>query len=633
VCVALIVLTVAVFADIRSHEFVALDDPVYVTANPHVTGGLTWPNVSWAFTTNHAANWHPLTWLSHMLDVQLFGMNAGAHHLVSLLLHVANALLLFLLLLRMTAAPGRAAFVAALFAVHPLHVESVAWVAERKDLLSTLFWMLALLAYVEYVRASSNATRSPRARAAWYGLVVVTLALGLMAKPMLVTLPFVMLLLDLWPLARFSRATAARLILEKLPMFALVAASSIVTLIVQHQGGAMTAFQKYPPALLSQNALVSYATYIVDMVWPAGLAMFYPMPASIPAWKVAGAAILLAVVSLAAIRGVRRRPYVMVGWLWYLSTLVPVSGLVQVGLQARADRYTYIPLIGLFIIVAWGVPDLVARRRRTRPAVAVAACVAILACAVAAHAQVRYWQNSSVLWAHDIDVTRGVENARSRFNAAVQLSQQGRIDDAIAEFGNAVHLDPDFADAHYEMGLALAGQGRTAEAIPAFEATVRLKPNFAPGYLDLGVALLAADRPAEAAKVLTRAVQLDPLLAAAHHNLGLALATQGLIEESVGPFTEAVRLQPGLAEAQSDLGVALMRRGRLPGAIEHLFRAVQLRPDVAQTHANLGTAFAAAGRTGDAVREFREVLRIEPSNEEARRALASLAGQTPESRR
>ncbi|HUL98834.1 MAG TPA: hypothetical protein VLU24_05335, partial [Mycobacterium sp.] len=347
-----------------------------MTANPHVAGGLTWENVAWAFTTNHAANWHPLTWLSHMADVELFGMNAGAHHLTSLLFHAANTLLLFLLLRRMTGALGRSAFVAALFAVHPLHVESVAWVAERKDVLSTLFWMLTLLAYARYVEASSLAAESRPGRLGWYALVLLLLALGLLAKPMLVTLPFVMLLLDVWPLGRLNRSAgpdaggpsrlpgsgrvrlraAGALILEKVPLFVLVAASSAVTLVVQHRGGAMTAFRKYPFPLLLQNALVSCVAYIADMVWPAGLGMFYPLPSAIAAWKVAGATVLLAIASLIAIGAFRKRPYITVGWFWYLGTLVPVIGLVQVGLQARADRYTYIPLIGLFIIVAWGTP-------------------------------------------------------------------------------------------------------------------------------------------------------------------------------------------------------------------------------------------------------------------------------------
>ena len=617
----------------RTHEFVALDDPAYVTANPHVAGGLTWQNVSWAFTATHAANWHPLTWLSHMLDVQLFGMSARAHHLVSLALHLASTLLLFLLLARMTAAPARSAFVAALFAVHPLHVESVAWVAERKDVLSTFFWMLALLAYVQYARASGQARRSRLFRGGWYGLVLVTLALGLLAKPMLVTLPFVMLLLDAWPLGRFTRATAGRLLLEKLPLFLLVAGSSVVTLVVQRQGGAMTAFQKHPAGLLVENVLVSYATYIIEMVWPARLAMFYPMPASIPAWKIGGAAVLLALVSAMAIRLARRRPYVAVGWLWYLGTLVPVIGLVQVGLQAHADRYTYIPLIGLFIIVAWGTADLLARWRSARIIAPSAAGLVVLACALQAHAQVRYWRNSDALWAHTLDVTGSVESARSHFNSGLVFSRQGRIDEAIEEFSQAARLDPEFADAHYDLGLALASRGRTAEAIRAFESVTRLEPAFAQGQLELGVALLTAGRVAEATAPLMRAVQLDPLLGPAHHNLGLALASQGRMGDSIQPFTDAVRLQPDFAEARSDLGLALLRSGRLAEAIEHLSRAVELGPDLAEAHENLGLAFARAGRTGDAIRQFKEVLRINPAHVEARRALASLTGQTPGSGR
>jgi protein O-mannosyl-transferase len=681
ICLLLVALTLGVFQGIRNHEFVALDDPPYVTENPHVTGGLTWESVLWSLRLDNPTNWHPLTWISHMVDVELFGMNAGAHHLMSLLLHVANTVLLFLLLRRMTGALGRSAFVAALFAVHPLHVESVAWVAERKDVLSALFWMLTLLAYVGYVTAGISASGSRRARSGRYALVMLMLTLGLLAKPMLVTLPCVMLLLDIWPLGRwrlgagatgpaapppFSWArtkwsTAVALILEKVPLFMLVAAASIITFIVQRQGGAMTAFQKYPRLLLFQNALVSYTTYILNMVWPAGLGMFYPLPASIPVWKVAGAATVLLVVSLAAIRAAHKRPYVTVGWFWYLGTLVPVIGLIQVGLQARADRYTYIPLIGLFIIVAWGAADLLARWRQSRRLLQVAAGIVILACAIAAHTQLQYWRNSTVLWARSIEVTLGLENARSYFNAGDLLRHEGKIEEAILQFSQAIRLDPDFAEAQYNLGLALMSRGRAAEAIPAFEATVRLQPQFAAGHINLGTALMTAGRPAEAVRVLTEAVRLDPHVAQAHRNLGLALANQGKIQDAIGPFTEAVRLQPGFVEAQCDLGVALMRSNRLAEAVDHLSQAVKLRPDFAEAHNDLGLAlamsgnasealshFAAAvrinpgleaahrnlavasadaGRIEEAIREFQEVLRINPQNEEARRALASLTAR------
>ncbi len=454
IALALAALVAAVYAPVRHFDFVQLDDPAYVTENPRVLRGLTLDGAAWALTTGHAANWHPVTWLSHMLDVELFGVAAGPHHLTNLLLHAANTLLLFGLLLRMTGALWRSAFVAALFGIHPLHVESVAWVAERKDVLSTLFWLLTTWAYVAYVRA-----RAPR-RTVAYVLALLLFAVGLMAKPMLVTLPFTLLLLDWWPLGRWDAATPPRsslwpLVREKIPFFALAAASSVATFVVQQRGGAVSAVGSEPSALRLQNALVSAVAYLRDMVWPAGLTMIYPFPSSIPAWHVAAACLVVGGVSFAAWRLARSHPFLAVGWLWYLGTLVPVLGLVRVGLQARADRYTYVPLIGVFIALAWGGAALAGRVRLRLPgrpalqsaALAVLAAAVVLALALAARQQVGYWKDNVTLWTRATVLTLHMDEYEAHMSLGATLADQGRTDEALRHFAEAVRLRPDSAEA------------------------------------------------------------------------------------------------------------------------------------------------------------------------------------------
>jgi hypothetical protein len=529
VVLVLAALTVAVYAPVGRFDFVQLDDPAYVTENPHVLGGLTLDGLAWAFTTGHAANWHPVTWLSHMLDVQLFGVDAGAHHLTSLALHAANTLLLFGLLALLTGALWRSALVAALFAVHPLHVESVAWVAERKDVLSAFFLLLTLWAYAGFVRsvgpaATAAGETAGRSRRVYYALMLVAFALGLMAKPMLVTLPFVLLLLDVWPLERLNAAwrgerrleanagsprrpatgsskaggttrrskdrpaeagtlgsvallkTAWPLVREKLPLFVMAAASSIVTLVVQQRGGAVTPFEVYPFSLRLQNAVVSIAAYLRDAVWPVGLTVLYPFPAAVPADQVAISLAVLAVISLVAYRLARREPYLLVGWLWYLGTLVPVAGLVQVGVQARADRYTYVPLIGIFIMVAWGLGAIVGRHPRLRMVVSAAAIGAIVGCAVTARAQASYWTDSVALWTRATMVTLHVDEFEAHMSLGTTLGNQGRVDEAREHFAEAARLRPESDAAHCSLGIALARSGRLRDAARELNEALRLHP-------------------------------------------------------------------------------------------------------------------------------------------------------------
>ena len=611
---ALIALVTAVaYSSVRRNGFVYYDDPKYVTENHVVLRGLTMDGIKWAFTTGTDANWFPVTWLSHMLDVQLFGMNAGAHHLVSLIIHIASAVLLLLALTWMTGAPGRSAFVASLFALHPLHVESVAWVAERKDVLSTFFFMLTLCAYAQYARKPGGLR---------YSAVVAFFAIGLMCKPMLVTLPFLLLLLDLWPLKRVGRDSTASLIKEKLPLFALVIVSSVVTFLVQRAGGAVGGLDSYPLPTRVGNAVTAYAGYIRMMLWPAGLASFYPYPESLSPGLVAVSIAIIALATFGAIRTARSYPYILVGWLWYLGTLVPVIGLVQVGNQALADRYTYIPLIGLFIIASWGAFDLAEKRRVPRPALPALAVIALAALTVIAQRQVSYWRDSISLWTRALAVTS--ENHVAHNNLGRELVEKGNIDEAIAHYNAALRIKPAYATARTNLGVALAKRGKTDEAIASYMQALRLKPNFAEAHVDLGAALASQGKLSEAIDHYKTAIALNPNLPDARANLGLALANAGRIDDAIVEYKNALLLKPGFVEVQNNLGFALASQGKLDEAIPHFNEALRLKPDFVLARVNLAMTLTNAGRKADALREFNEVLRIDPSHQLAREAVERL---------
>jgi tetratricopeptide (TPR) repeat protein len=570
------------------------DDPLYVTGNPQVRGGLTWHGVVWAFTSAHDSNWIPLTWLSHMLDCQLFGLASGAHHLSNVALHGFGALLLFGLLRRMTGARWRSAFVALAFALHPLHVESVAWVAERKDVLSAALFFPTLWAYVEYTRRPSRAK---------YLLVFLLFCCALMAKPMVVTLPFVALLLDFWPL---RRKPAVGLILEKLPLFALAVGASVVTYLVQEHAGAVSSISQVPLAARLQNALVCYLTYLGNFVWPARLAVFYPY--SIPpvwAWMMAGFA--LAAVTVLVLRARDRHPYAAVGWLWYVGTLAPVIGLVQAGSQSRADRYTYLPMVGISIVLAWGATEAVGRWRWGRPALAVSMVAVCSAWAVAAWFNVGNWQNSISLFRHAIQVTN--ENYVAYNNLAVAERQAGEFDEAVSSFQSVVRIQPQDAQARDNLGEALMAAGRVDEAVPHFEEAVRLQPGSAKAQYGLGGVLVEQGRFQEALPHLQQAL---PQLAEAvgnnpgdpdlRYNLGTLLGMMGRADEAIVQFAEAVRLQPGDPEAHFNLGTALASRNRLEEARDEFAAAVRLRPDYVNARINLERILAALGQPAAADR-------------------------------
>ncbi len=615
----LVVLVAAVFAPLGHADFITFDDPIYVSENPHVTAGLTWPGVVWAFTTERAANWHPLTWLSHMLDVQLFGVASGPQHMVNVVLHALNAVLLLVALAWMTGRLWPSALVAALFAVHPLHVESVAWIAERKDVLSTFFWMLTLLTYAAYVKA-----RGRRGKAAWYALVVACLALGLMAKPMLVTLPFALLLLDVWPLKRLhaagqsarGRLAAVRpLLLEKLPLFLLVAASSVVTVVAQAHGGAVSSLAADPFGLRLENAVVSFTQYLAGTFWPAGLAIIYPMPHALAAWPVAAAVCALVAISVPVVASAGRAPYLLVGWLWYLGTLLPVSGLVQVGAQARADRYTYVPLIGIFIMVAFGLSALAANRRRLLVPCAV---LAVVGCAWVARGQVDTWMHDETVWRRALEVTP--DNPIAHNCLGKLLYKQGRLTEAAPHITEAVRLAPSYYDAHHSLAMLYAAQGRADQAIAEWREEVRLNPT-AEGLTALAGALMQKGDVSEAIADGFEAVKLDPEVPEAQYNLGLMLLTAGRLDEAVPHFRAACRLRPDLAQAHAGLAAALAQGGDLNGAVAEYAEAVRLNPTFETARYHYGLTLAAAGRFGEAAEQLSAVLRADPANADARRAL------------
>ena len=531
IAAALAAITLVVFANVRNFDFVSYDDTWYITNNPNVAAGLSWQGVWWALTSGYLFYWQPATWLSHMADVEMFGLNAGGHHVTNLVLHIAGTLALFGFLRRATGAEWRSALVAALFAVHPLHVESVAWVAERKDVLSTLFFFLTLWAYIAWAQART--TRR-------YLVVVALFAMGLMAKPMLVTLPVVLLLLDIWPLRRPPTMSLLR---EKVPLFALAAIVSIATLTVQSQVGAVGTLAQLSLDFRVFNAVLSYVKYIGQMFWPSGLAVFYPYPPVLPPWwQVLSAGAALALVTIVAVRQRDRRPYVLVGWLWYLLTLLPVIGLFQAGDQLMADRFTYIPLVGLFVIIAWGGAELIARRPQLQPAAAVAALLVVGACAFAARQQVQHWRNSETLWRRALAVTTG--NHRAHAGLAEVFAKVGRNDEAIDQYRQALRIVPDQAEWRNNLGLLFTLQNKVAEAMGQFAIATKVRPDFAEAHNNLGAMHARAGQPKAAIAAYTEAIRLAPDNALAHGNLALALAREGRVAEALRECQEALRLDP-----------------------------------------------------------------------------------------
>lgn len=669
----LALITLLLYSQVLFSDFVNYDDPDYVSENPMVQRGLSWEGVVWAFTTGHMGNWHPLTWLSHMLDWQLFGDWAGGHHWVNVLLHVANALLLLRLLQSLTGSLWRSALVAALFAWHPLRVESVAWIAERKDVLSTLFFLLALGAYCR--RARQSEARSPasetepkpevRGRSAWraqapaWGWYV----LSLLSKPMFVTLPVVLLLLDFWPLRRMrvARGDASGengcdwrgLLAEKVPFFVLALVSSIVTLIVQQRGGSVSALDAVPLGARVANALAGYVAYLGKLFWPVDLAVIYPMRTHWAAWKLVVAGAILLCVTLAVFARARQQRYAVVGWLWFLATLLPVIGLVQVGLQFIADRYTYVPAVGVFIMLAWGAAEWVGTSRNGRWAAGVVSGLALAACLAVSWRQVSLWQDGVRLFAHTVAVTE--RNYLAHNNLGHALAVRKRLDEARHHFEKALEYEPNYAQARRNLGTYYRDIGQLETALEHYELAVRLKPGDVTARGLLGSLQSQLGRKAAALETYREAVRLNPDSARARLMLGIELVEQGQVDEAVSHYQAALRRAPS-AEVNYHLGNALLRLDRLPeaiarfraaldlnpkfaeahnnlanalaqhdesrAAIAHLRTAVTLKPDYAEALHNLGVLLTRAGESGEAAEVFERLLKLEPDNERAHFELA-----------
>jgi len=563
----LIAVTAALYWPVLGYPYIpAWDDGQYVLENPYVRQGLSWKGAAWAFTSFHAGNWHPLTFLSHMLDVQLFGLDASGPHGVNVLLHAANAVLLLLVLHRMTGSLGKSAVVSALFAFHPLHVESVAWIAERKDVLSALFWMLTVLLYIRYAE---------RPGAFRYGAVVVTFLLGLLAKPMLVTLPFVLLLFDYWPLGRFASAGAkpdgrrsGKLVVEKFPLFALSAASSLVTIAAQKAGGAIGGLDSYHPVDRIANALVAVVGYLGRTAWPVGLAAFYPHPGSaLPLWQPLGAALLILAMSVLALRAAGRHPWLPVGWFSYLVMLMPVIGVVQVGMQSMADRYTYLPLTGVFIIISWGAAELLAQpsmerifgrgKRRVLPWGAAALVAAALF--ATASFQVRTWADGVTLFHRAVSVS---DNWWTRFNLATSLADQRRFDEAIVQFRVSLALRPGFAMGHFNLGAVLEQLGRADEAGREYEEAVRIDPGHVRALNNLGKLFFLQGRDDRAMDCFQRALRHQPDAVEPRFNLATVLRKTGRLDAAEREYREVIRRAPAPAAAHEALAMLLFQAGR-----------------------------------------------------------------------
>jgi tetratricopeptide (TPR) repeat protein len=631
-CLLLVLLTLALYWPVTDHRFINFDDDQYVTGNFHVNAGLTWSGIVWAFQSGYAHNWHPLTWISHMLDCQLFRLNPAGHHLTNLLFHIANTVLLFLFLSRTTATIWRSGFVAALFACHPVHVESVAWVAERKDVLSTFFWMLTLLAYARFVEESK--ARSPKPKVptqkskVFYIGALLAFACGLMSKPMVVTLPFVLLLLDFWPLQRLNASTFPLRLVEKIPFFALALGSSALTFLVQR--GAVAPLDTLPFSFRITNAMVSYLRYVSKSFWPVDLAILYPIPALWSPELVFTSILFVLACSVLFIWLARRYPYLFVGWFWYLGTLIPVIGLVQVGMQSMADRYLYIPGIGLFLLMVWGFNALSVNWPQRKWIAAGTGIAVVVGCTVVCRAQLQYWQNSITLFSRAKAVTPGNYVIDNHLGEA--LDESGQLDKAILVLQESVRINPYNARGLSELGTALAQEGNLPEAIEAFRKAVQLRPNDAVLRYDLGAELLENGQLDEAATELLTALQLNPNFAAAHRSLAAVLLKRGETAEALNHFAEAVHLSPGWADAHFDYGLALLNNNQPADAAAQFSRMVALVPDQAKGHYRLAQALFLQHQSQEAIDEFWKALRLDPESPGVLNELAWILATNPDSK-
>lgn len=646
VCLLLLALVLIVFGQCVTFEFVNYDDDKFVLTNNHILRGVSWENLAWvlsAGTGNADVDidyWRPMSMASHMLDVHLFGLNAGAHHAVSVGLHALAVVALFLVLRSLTGMLCRSAFVAALFAIHPLHVESVAWVAERKDVLSGLFFVLAVGAYARFVRRPFHPGN--------YLLVVLLFGLGLMSKPMLVTLPCLFLLLDYWPLGRVGTVPWKRLLLEKAPLFAM----SAVVAVLARQGpgsGPGEIVASLPWYWSVGNGFVSYVTYLFQMAWPAGLACFYPHPGANLELRSAVIALAVLAVITGAVIYWRERRYLTVGWLWYLGTMLPVIGFIQAGAQAHADRYTYLPLIGIGLMVTWAAADWAAERRQRRLILMIAALAVLGGLTAAAWRQTTFWRDSTSLWSHTVECTSGnpvahnnlgtalvqnghVEDAITQYQKALALDpdydlahnnlggaflQKGQSDDAVVHYQRALEITPDYADAHNGMGTALLHKGQVDAAVAHYRKALEFKPDDADASYNLGSAFLQKGSVDEAVAHYQKALNFKPDYAEAHHSLGNVFLQKGDMDEAMTHYQKALEITPHHARAQNNLGTVFLRKRQADDAITHFLAALEINPDYAEAHNNLGEALLQKGRTDEAIAHYQRALELKPEYADA----------------
>jgi len=642
-CLLLACATVAVYWPVGGFDFTNYDDPYLISTNPIVGAGLTLKGMWWALTTSFYEYWHPVTWWSHMLDCELFGLHSGWHHMVSLGFHVGNTLILFVVLWRMTSALWRSAVVAALFALHPMHVESVAWLAERKDVLSACFWLLCVWSYADYARRSDAEPSSARVH---YLRAIIFFVLGLMSKPMVVTLPFVLLLLDYWPLRRLSPSTLLQLILEKLPFFGLTLVSCVITFVGTSRAGNILSAETVSWGARLANVPVSYVRYLWKLIWPVNLTVLYPMPSHWDAWQVIGAVVLLLLLSSVTVLWFRSAPYLLVGWLLFLGTLVPTVGLVPVGFQSMADRYMYIPSIGLFIAAVWVVADVSTRWRYRKTILGAVTGATLIGCSWLTCHQLQYWRNSFTLWPHCVAVTG--DNAVAHFQWGWALQESGQVDAAMTHYREALRIDPDYLQANHNLGVAISATGNLQEATNYYAKALRIKPDYDKAHVSMAIALLqlkdfagVTNHCASALKVnpqvgqthclyafalvelgdfngaiaqASEAIQLDPRDFKAFACRARALAAQGQSEAAIRDFAAALSLNPGYADVYYQLGLEFLKRGSLDDAASNFRQAVRFNPASAEAHFQLGHCLAIQHQAREAVAQYREGLQLDPDS-------------------
>lgn len=615
--VLIAILCFVAYATVFGHDFINFDDDIYVYENARVSSGLTARSIAWAFTTFHATNWHPITWLSHQLDVSLFGMNAAGHHLINVVIHAANSVLVFFFLRALTGDLWKCAIAAGIFAVHPAHVESVAWIAERKDVLSTLFWLLASISYVRYTKDIADK------RAYWAS--VILFAVGLMAKPMLVTFPFVLLLLDLWPLKRIAELnwTSLRPVLfEKIPFFALAAVSAVITVLAQGSGGAIQTLERFPLQDRLLNALVSYSKYLLMMVYPVDLGVWYPFDANFSTIQIAAAAIVFIGTSAVALWQIRSRPYLFVGWFWFVGTLVPVIGLVQVGRQALADRYTYVPYIGLSIAVIWLAADLAKRVNIPVIVPRVAGVIAVFTLTIVTFGQVKFWKNSETLYTRTLAVTKN--NYLAEANYCQHLEQLNRLDEAVKHCGNAIEADPRGLDALNTLGTVQMKQGKLDDARRNFNSVIEINPDFALAYANLAIVETKQQNPRDALEYFQQGVARDAAgsfdsrrRAEGFSAIGASALVQKQYDVAIRAYEQALEAAPDNPDLQRNLANAYRAQGRVPDAIRLLESVIQKNPNSPEAYNSLGIVYAEQGRKQDAITQFQRALQISPNFSQA----------------